>query len=187
MGLLKPNSYKIIGMQRDNSTSAFDSKFSFENKNIRITSTKDNTQLSIVNERGTSLITVKEITSPTSNLDILGTPIGYNIIDNELILFTTENNSEPIQPRDLRNYYKLSTFTIHIEKDISTENDILTINYDIDAVQNEDITINKGLNIKVIINIVKDDQTISKYELIKKANAKNLEDAFIKIATEGQL
>ena len=168
MGLLKPNSYKIIGMQRDNSTSAFDSKFSFENKNIRITSTKDNTQLSIVNERGTSLITVKEITSPTSNLDILGTPIGYNIIDNELILFTTENNSEPTQSIDLRNYYKLSTFTIHIE------NNRLTINYDIDAVQNEDITINKGLNIKVIINIVKDDQTISKYELIKKAKSGKL-------------
>lgn len=159
MGLLKPNSYKIIGMQRDNSTSAFDSKFSFENKNIRITSTKDNTQLSIVNERGTSLITVKEITSPTSNLVILGTPIGYNIIDNELILFTTENNSEPTEPRDLRNYYKLSTFTIH------TENNILTINYDIDAVQNEDITINAGLNIKVIINIVNDDQTINQHEL----------------------
>lgn len=164
MGLLKPNSYKIIGMQRDNSTSAFDSKFSFENKNIRITSTKDNTQLSIVNERGTSLITVKEITSPTSNLDILGTPIGYNIIDNELILFTTENNSEPTQSIDLRNYYKLSTFTIHIE------DNILTINYDIDAVQNEDITINDGLNIKVIINIVNDDQTIDKYELTNPAN-----------------
>lgn len=168
MGLLKPNSYKIIGMQRDNSTSAFDSKFSFENKNIRITSTKDNTQLSIVNERGTSLITVKEITSPTSNLDILGTPIGYNIIDNELILFTTENNSEPTQSIDLRNYYKLSTFTIH------TENNILTINYDIDAVQNEDITINAGLNIKVIINIVNNDQTISKRELVKTAKSGKL-------------
>lgn len=168
MGLLKPNSYKIIGMQRDNSTSAFDSKFSFENKNIRITSTKDNTQLSIVNERGTSLITVKEITSPTSNLDILGTPIGYNIIDNELILFTTENNSEPTQSIDLRNYYKLSTFTIH------TENNILTINYDIDAVQNEDITINAGLNIKVIINIVYDDQTIDKYELTETAKSGEL-------------
>lgn len=168
MGLLKPNSYKIIGMQRDNSTSAFDSKFSFENKNIRITSTKDNTQLSIVNERGTSLITVKEITSPTSNLVILGTPIGYNIIDNELILFTTENNSEPTQSIDLRNYYKLSTFTIH------TENNRLTINYDIDTVQNEDITINRGLNIKVIINIVYDNQTIRKHELIKKAKSGKL-------------
>lgn len=168
MGLLKPNSYKIIGMQRDNSTSAFDSRFSFENKNIRITSTKDNTQLSIVNERGTSLITVKEIASPTSDLVILGTPIGYNIIDNELILFTTENNSEPTQSIDLRNYYKLSTFTIH------TENDILTINYDIDAVQNEDITINAGLNIKVIINIVDDNQTISKYELTETAKSGEL-------------
>lgn len=168
MGPLKPNSYKIIGMQRDNSTSAFDSRFSFENKNIRITSTKDNTQLSIVNERGTRLITVKEIASPTSDLVILGTPIGYNIIDNELILFTTENNSEPTQSIDLRNYYKLSTFTIH------TEDDILTINYDIDAVQNEDITINAGLNIKVIINIVDDNQTISKYELTKTAKSGEL-------------
>ena len=168
MGLLKPNSYKIIGMQRDNSTSAFDSKFSFENKNIRITSTKDNTQLSIVNERGTSLITVKKITSPTSNLDILGTPIGYNIIDNELILFTTENNSEPTQSIDLRNYYKLSTFTIH------TEGNRLTINYDIDAVQNEDTTINAGLNIKVIVNIVDNNQTISKRELTKTAKSGKL-------------
>ena len=34
MGALKPHQYKIIGMQKDNSISAFDPKYSYDNKNF---------------------------------------------------------------------------------------------------------------------------------------------------------
>ena len=44
--------FKIRGMQRDLSVSAFNSQYSYENKNIRIMSTDDNTMLSISNEKG---------------------------------------------------------------------------------------------------------------------------------------
>ena len=45
--------FKTKGMQRDLSASAFNSEFSYENMNIRIYSTDENTTLSLVNEKGT--------------------------------------------------------------------------------------------------------------------------------------
>ena len=80
--MLKQAVFKITGMSRDLAASAFNSKFAYENKNIRIMPTDiDNTLLSIINEKGT-----KEV-----NLDIKGIPIGQATIDNSLILFTTNH------------------------------------------------------------------------------------------------
>jgi hypothetical protein len=75
--------FKPKGMQRDKSVSAFSSEYAYENRNIRITATTDNTLMSMTNERGTKLIDLKGIDS------ISGIPIGQATIDNELILFTT--------------------------------------------------------------------------------------------------
>ena len=113
MGALKPHQYKIIGMQKDNSISAFDPKYSYDNKNIRITSLDGNTQLSVVNEKGTSLLSV--INTLDGNLfTIIGKPIGYNVIDEELILFTTQSTEEDITTSTSNNIYKLNRLTASI-------------------------------------------------------------------------
>ena len=51
--MIKKSTWQIKGMQRDLSVSKFSSEYAYENKNIRIMSTDDNTLLSIVNEKGT--------------------------------------------------------------------------------------------------------------------------------------
>lgn len=48
----KSQLYEIIGMNQDDSYSSFDKKFSWENKNIRVTAIDDNNLLSISNEKG---------------------------------------------------------------------------------------------------------------------------------------
>lgn len=78
-------------MQRDLSASAFNSEYSYENKNVRVMPTDENTLLSIVNEKGTKPITIEGIGET-----IEGTVIGQAVIDNELILFTTKESIDRI-------------------------------------------------------------------------------------------
>lgn len=59
-------------MQRDLSASVFNPEYSYENKNIRIMSTNENTLLSLVNERGNKPL---DINGVEGNY-IKGTPIG---------------------------------------------------------------------------------------------------------------
>ena len=87
----KQISFKTKGMNRDLSVSAFTSEFAYENKNIRIMPTDENTLLSIVNEKGTKPITIEGIGET-----IEGTVIGQAVIDNELILFTTKESIDRI-------------------------------------------------------------------------------------------
>lgn len=87
----KQISFKTKGMQRDLSASAFNSEYSYENKNIRVMPTDENTLLSIVNEKGTKPITIEGIGET-----IEGTVIGQAVIDNELILFTTKESIDRI-------------------------------------------------------------------------------------------
>lgn len=82
---------KTKGMQRDLSASAFNSEYSYENKNVRVMPTDENTLLSIVNEKGTKPITIESIGET-----IEGTVIGQAVIDNELILFTTKESIDRI-------------------------------------------------------------------------------------------
>lgn len=84
-------SFKTKGMQRDLSASAFNSEYSYENKNVRVMPTDENTLLSIVNEKGTKSITIEGIGET-----IEGTVIGQAVIDNELILFTTKESIDRI-------------------------------------------------------------------------------------------
>ena len=82
----KQVTFKIKGMQRDNSASAFSSEFAYENKNIRIVSTEENSSLSIVNEKGTKKITLKnKVNEDTS---ISGIIIGHTTIDKYIIIFS---------------------------------------------------------------------------------------------------
>lgn len=93
--MIKSIAFKTKGMQRDLAASAFTSEFAYENKNIRITATDDNTLLSIVNEKGNSEIIFCKYNDgdivKDTNLKIVGTPIGVASINEYIVLFTHDN------------------------------------------------------------------------------------------------
>ena len=80
--------FKVKGMQRDLSASAFNPEYAYENKNIRIMPTDESTLLSIVNERGNKLANISGIGD-----SLKGVPIGQALINDELIIFTAGDNS----------------------------------------------------------------------------------------------
>ena len=80
--------FKTKGMQRDLSASAFNPEYAFENKNIRIYPTNDNTLLSIINEKGTELAYIQNI-----GYQLSGYPIGQAIINDILVIFTKGESS----------------------------------------------------------------------------------------------
>ena len=106
--------YKIKGMQRDTSVSAFNSEYSFENKNIRISSIEENDFFSIVNEKGNKLLHIDNIGSTIS-----GIPIGQSVIENELVLFTT-GNSNVEKSIDIEDYTKIIPDIPHTPKEVPT-------------------------------------------------------------------
>lgn len=81
------------GMNRDLSISKAGESSAYENHNIRILARENDTMLSVTNERGTQEIDLRSATG------FLGTLIGWNVLNNHLILFTHEDNpgvaSEP--------------------------------------------------------------------------------------------
>lgn len=87
--MIKKSTWQIKGMQRDLSVSKFSSEYAYENKNIRIMSTDDNTLLSIVNEKGT-----KEVSNIEGIDSIKGLPIGQAVLGNYLVLFTTDQDNK---------------------------------------------------------------------------------------------
>ena len=86
----------IQGMNRDLSESKFSEKFSYENKNLRLIADDSNDTLSLVNEKGTLVTTIQwdESNEDADPNFVLGIPIGQEIIDNELILFTAKFDNE---------------------------------------------------------------------------------------------
>lgn len=116
--MLKSISFKVKGMQRDLSASAFNPEYAYENKNIRIMPTDESTLLSITNEKGTKLANVSGIGNT-----IKGTPIGQALIDNELIIFSA--GDEDCKTINI----KADSFDI---TDISPH-DIPTLDMDIDS------------------------------------------------------
>jgi hypothetical protein len=76
--MLKKVSFKTLGMQRDKSESAFESKYAYENMNMRVMPTDDNTLMSLVNERGNLAVPIG--LSPNGNSQSShGTVIGYSV------------------------------------------------------------------------------------------------------------
>lgn len=78
--MLQRTTFKIKGMNRDLSESSCNPQFSYENYNIRITPTDDNTLLSLTNERGTLKL--------DKSTDIKGKLLGACTLDSSLIIFT---------------------------------------------------------------------------------------------------
>lgn len=77
--MLQKAGFKIKGMNRDLAVSVFNPDFSYENKNIRLTSLEDNTTLCCINEQGTQ----------ETKIIFDGTIIGYATFDKEIVLFGT--------------------------------------------------------------------------------------------------
>lgn len=74
--------FKTKGMQRDLSASAFNSEYSYENKNVRVMPTDENTLLSLINEKGNKKSGIAGVGD-----HIKGIPIGQALVNNELIIF----------------------------------------------------------------------------------------------------
>ena len=79
---------KVKGMQRDLSVSAFNPEYAYENKNIRIMPTDESTLLSIINEKGNKSSSIAGIGD-----NLIGTPIGQSLVNNELVVFTAGDKS----------------------------------------------------------------------------------------------
>lgn len=107
--MMQVANYKTIGMQRDSSESSFDSKLAFENMNMRITARDSNTLLSLSNERGNLGMTLVDDESVSTIIE--GYPIGYAVLDSELILFTTLNLTESTSYSTDR-IYKITTSSV---------------------------------------------------------------------------
>ena len=76
---IKKTGFTIKGMTRDTAVSKFSPELAYENKNLRIVATEENTSFGLVNEKGTA----------NTGITVAGTPIGQEIINDSLILFTT--------------------------------------------------------------------------------------------------
>lgn len=69
-------------MQRDLSASAFNSEYSYENKNVRVMPTDESTLLSLINEKGNKKSSIAGVGD-----HIKGIPIGQALVNNELVIF----------------------------------------------------------------------------------------------------
>lgn len=92
-----------IGMLRDRSISKTDNQFAFENHNIRITARDKDTLLSVTNERGNRQVVFSNSDDAKSSKyngvfanEILGTLLGYAVLNKYLVLFTTDNGTDYI-------------------------------------------------------------------------------------------
>lgn len=91
-------SIQTKGMNRDLSVSKFNQEFSYENKNLRLSTYEHNTQMSWVTEKGPKEVPLS-ITPFGDNgnsaplTQIEGIPIGTAVIDHQLVLFTTTNTT----------------------------------------------------------------------------------------------
>lgn len=109
--------FKTKGMQRDLSTSAFNSEYAYENKNVRVMPTDESTLLSLINERGNKKSSIAGVGDC-----IKGTPIGQALVNDELVVFTAGDKS-------LLNVNNISAQEEEISNIISTES---TIDLDLD-------------------------------------------------------
>ena len=94
--------WKTKGMNRDSSVSAFSSEFSFENRNLRLSTNEGNTLMSWVNERGPKILKLYINTNPSNSSgstftdSIEGTVIGTAVLNGNLVLFTHQDSTDRI-------------------------------------------------------------------------------------------
>lgn len=88
---LEQMKFKIKGMQKDTTESLFSGEFAFENMNMSITARDNNTLLSLSTEQGNEVLNIIDLENDT-NFNLKGIPLGYGIINNNLIIFTHSTN-----------------------------------------------------------------------------------------------
>ena len=174
----KQTAWKIKGMNRDLSVSAFNPEFAFENRNLRLATNENNTLMSWVNERGTLnvvvSITINSWASPSTVSHIEGIPIGTAVINDKLVLFTTNDNAS-----DKDFIYVLQCADTNLSLDpegnkmvgrliyngnlnFNTSYPLETlVSYETEHIQKVYWT--DGYNQPRVINIVADDDTLAKW------------------------
>lgn len=78
--MIKSETYKFKGINRDLSNSNANKEYAYEIRNLRLTVDEENTLLSFTNVRDLNSLNVK----------LQGSPIGYAVVDNILIVFSTD-------------------------------------------------------------------------------------------------
>lgn len=135
------------GMSKDLSISKFNPEFSYDNKNIRITSREDTSLLSIQNEKGTTLIPLTEIK---------GKCIGYATINEYLVIFTTQTSPKLDRIYRIAN---LSTVVLLAEMDMKfSPNHPLTTSTLYETATVQKVYFVDGINQPRVINITSPSQ-----------------------------
>lgn len=101
--MLKQENHIIKGMTRDLSVSKFNPDFAYECKNIRITARDNSTLLTVTNEKGNLELPITYNSTP---LQVQGTLIGYNVLNNYVTLFTTGNTDRIYRLENKQTYFE---------------------------------------------------------------------------------
>lgn len=159
--MLKSISFRIKGMQRDLSASAFSPEYAYENRNIRIMPTDESTLFSMVNEKGNLTTDIENIGHTLS-----GTPIGQAQIDDNWVIFTTSRSlgsDDRIYKLWFNEDSKLEGKLLYLGSlGFSTDHPIETLSF----YENSDIKKIywvDGLNQPRVINIMAADEIIQKW------------------------
>ena len=154
--MLKQEQHIIKGMTRDLTVSKFNPEFAYECKNIRITARDNSTLLTVTNERGNSELSI--LTSNGNPLQVLGTFIGYNVLNNYVTLFTTGDKDRIYRLENKQTYFE-GKLLYEGNLNFNVNNPIENISvYENDNIQK--VYWIDGLNQSRVINIVA-DSTVS--------------------------
>lgn len=154
--MLKQEQHIIKGMTRDLTVSKFNPEFAYECKNIRITARDNSTLLTVTNERGNSELSI--LTSNGNPLQVLGTLIGYNVLNNYVTLFTTGDKDRIYRLENKQTYFE-GKLLYEGNLNFNVNNPIENISvYENDNIQK--VYWIDGLNQPRVINIVA-DSTVS--------------------------
>lgn len=151
----KAEKYVFTGMQKDISVSKHPIQFIYEGLNIRMTARDGNSLLSITNEKGTK----------DTNISLSGKCVGYCTLNKYLVVFTDENHTKC----GAINRINLETLENKVLFDSAKGNLNLSVYFPIDAIPSyENENIQKVYwtdyrNQPRVINIVADNNTVSKY------------------------
>lgn len=110
----KETVFNIKGMQRDNSEATFNPQFAYENMNMRIEARDKNNQFSMHNEIGNKVLEILDAGNNIVDDTILGIPIGYTVLDDYVVLFTTDTvldttNYDEADLNNLKNTFKINS------------------------------------------------------------------------------
>ena len=154
--MLKQEQHIIKGMTRDLTVSKFNPEFAYECKNIRITARDNSTLLTVTNERGNSELSI--LASNGNPLQVLGTLIGYNVLNNYVTLFTTGDKDRIYRLENKQTYFE-GKLLYEGNLNFNVNNPIENISvYENDNIQK--VYWIDGLNQSRVINIVA-DSTVS--------------------------